>query len=258
MENVRIDYKDNFAWITIDRPKALNALNHQTLRELSEALDEINGRDDVRCVLLTGAGAKAFIAGADIVEMGALEEKEALEFSEVGHVAADKLSNFPVPTIAVVAGFSLGGGNEMALACDFIIAGENAIFGQPEVDLGVIPGFGGTQRLARRVGAARASELIFTGRRIDAEEAQRIGLVVHIFSNETLVEEAEKIARKIASKGPVAIRLGKRALRVGMEMDLERGNEIERWAFSRCFDTADQKEGMGAFIEKRSPEFKGK
>ncbi len=258
MELVRIEYKDSFAWIVIDRPKALNALNQQVLRELGEALDEVAGRDDVRCVLLTGGGAKAFVAGADIAEMGAMNEKQALEFTSLGHAVADKLADLAVPTIAVVAGFALGGGTEMALACDFIIAGENAIFGQPEVDLGVIPGFGGTQRLARRVGQARAAELIFTGRRIDAEEAQRIGLVVHIFSNETLKEEAEKIASRIGAKGPVAIRLAKRALRAGIETDLRRGNEIERWAFSQCFDTSDQKEGMAAFLEKRPATFTGK
>jgi enoyl-CoA hydratase len=258
MEFVRIEYKGPLAWVLIDRPKALNALNHQVLSELQEAIDEVGKREDIRCLLLTGGGAKAFVAGADIIEMGALDEAGALAFTKAGHRVMDGLADMEIPTIAVVNGFALGGGAELALACDFIIASEAALFGQPEVDLGVIPGFGGTQRLARRIGAARAAELIFTGRRIDAEEALRIGLAVKMVAPDALKDEAEKIANKIAAKGPVAIRLAKRAIRAGLEMDIHRGNEVERYAFARCFDTADQKEGMAAFIEKRPPNFTGK
>ncbi len=258
MEFVRIETKAPIAWIVIQREKALNALNRSVLLDLEKALDELAARDDIGCVLLTGAGPKAFVAGADIVEMKELDERGALAFAELGHRVFERIAAFPIPIIAVVQGFALGGGTELALACDFVVAGEKALFGQPEVDLGVIPGFGGTQRLARKIGANRAAELVYSGRRIDAQEALRVGLAVHLFANDALNDEAEKIARTIAAKGPVAVRLAKQALRMGLEMDVARGNELERQAFARCFTTADQKEGMSAFVEKRAAAFQGK
>jgi enoyl-CoA hydratase len=241
----------------IDRPKALNALNSQTLSELEQALDELAGRNDIHCVLLAGGGEKAFVAGADISEMKDLDPAGGLAFAEKGHRVADKIAKLPVPVIAVVQGFALGGGTEMALACDFIVAGEKAVFGQPEVDLGVIPGFGGTQRLTRKIGIGLASELIYTGRKIKADEALRIGLASFVFPQETLKEEAGKIAASIAAKGPVAIRLAKRAIREGIDLPLDQGNALERKLFSDCFASSDQKEGMSAFVEKRPAKFQG-
>lgn len=258
MANVRIELELPVAWLVIDRPKALNALNTETLDELGRALDELAGRADVHCVLLAGGGDKAFIAGADIAEMKDLDEAGAQAFAARGHAVADKIAALPVPVIAVVQGFALGGGTEMALAADFIVAGEKAVFGQPEVDLGVIPGFGGTQRLPRKVGRNVATELILTGRRIKADEALRIGLATHVFPQESLKAEALKIAQTIAAKGPLAIRNAKQAIRDGLERDLAAGNAVERDAFARCFATADQKEGMGAFLEKRPAKFSGR
>jgi enoyl-CoA hydratase len=257
MEFVRIEYKAPIAWVFVDRPKALNALSAAVMREIASAFEELAQRADIRCVLLAGGGDRAFVAGADIAEMQAFDERAALAFSALGHRTFDSIADFPVPVIAVVQGFALGGGAELALACDFIVAGEKAVFGQPEIDLGVVPGFSGTQRLARKIGQARAGELLFTGRRIDAQEALRIGLAVHVFPQESLAAEAEKIANQIASKGPLAVQQAKRVLRAGLETDLRRGNELEQWAFSRCFASADQKEGMAAFLEKRKPVFKG-
>jgi enoyl-CoA hydratase len=258
MENVRIEYALPLAWLIIDRPKALNALNTQTFVELDAALDELAARRDVHCVLLTGGGEKAFVAGADIAEMQAMDAVAAMKFSGFGQHIAAKIAALEVPVIAVVSGFALGGGLEMALACDFILAGEKAAFGQPEVNLGVIPGFGGTQRLTRKIGTSRASELIFTGRMLKAEEALQIGLVTQVFPHESLKAEAEKTAGTIAAKGPVAVRMAKRAIALGIETTLANGNEIERWAFSQCFATSDQKEGMAAFLEKRPAKFEGK
>lgn len=258
MQNVRIEYQLPVAWLIIDRPKALNALNTETLEELSQALDELAGRSDVNCVLFAGGGEKAFIAGADISEMRDLDEKQALAFAQRGHRVADKIAALPVPVIAVVQGFALGGGTEMALAADFIVAGEKAVFGQPEVDLGVLPGFGGTQRLPRKIGRSAATELILTGRKIKADEALRLGLATFVFPQETLKDEALKIAQTIAAKGPAAVRLAKEAIREGLETTLERGCAIECGAFARAFTTADQKEGMSAFLEKRPAKFTGR
>jgi enoyl-CoA hydratase len=257
MENVRIEYQAPIAWLIIDRPKALNALNAQTLKELGAALNEIATRGDVHCVLLAGGGDKAFVAGADIAEMKGLDQAGAKAFAAAGHAVMDHIAALPQPVVAVVQGFALGGGTELALACDFIVAGEKAVFGQPEVDLGVIPGFGGTQRLARKVGPGAAAELVLTGRRIKADEALRVGLAVHVFPQDQLKAEAEKIGRAIAAKGPFATRAAKRAMRDGLETTLAAGNRIEIDHFASCFATADQKEGMGAFLEKRPAQFTG-
>lgn len=257
MENVRIEYQAPIAWLIIDRPKALNALNTQTVRELGQALNEIATHSDVHCVLLAGGGDKAFVAGADIAEMKNLDVIGARAFAEAGHAVMDHVAALPQPVIAVVQGFALGGGTELALACDFIVAGEKAVFGQPEVDLGVIPGFGGTQRLVRKVGRNTASELVLTGRRIKADEALRIGLVQHVFPQDQLKAEAERIGLAVAAKGPFATRAAKRAMHEGLETTLASGIKIEIDMFASCFATKDQKEGMGAFLEKRAAKFVG-
>jgi enoyl-CoA hydratase len=206
---------------------------------------------------VTGAGEKAFVAGADIASMRNMSADEAKIFGQKGHAAMDALGSLPFPVIAAVNGFALGGGCELALACDFIYASERAKFGQPEVNLGVIPGFGGTQRLARRVSVGVARELIYTGNIIDAQEALRIGLVNKVLPADQLLAEAKKTAQLIAQKGPLAIRYAKRVIGEGLDNTLGDGNEIEVDTFAACFRTQDQKEGMSAFLEKRAANFKG-
>ncbi|MCY1053638.1 enoyl-CoA hydratase-related protein [Nannocystis sp. SCPEA4] len=246
--------------VTINRPKALNALNQAVIAGLQHVLDEAAeaaraGR--VRALVLTGAGEKAFVAGADIAAMADMSVGTAREFARSGHAVGDALASLPIPTIAAVNGFALGGGCELALACDFIYAAENAKFGQPEVKLGVIPGFGGTQRLARRVGLARAIELCLTGDTIDATEATRIGLANRVLPAAELLPATIATARKIAEMGPVAVAEAKRVLYAGAGLPLSQANALEVEAFAGLFDTADQKEGMAAFLGKRKPEFKG-
>ncbi len=247
-DNILVETKDQVAVITVNRPQALNALNRKTIAELTAAVE---GLTNVRAAILTGAGEKAFVAGADIAEMQMFDAGEALRFAQQGHALMRKLEESRVPVIAVVGGFALGGGCELALACDFILAGPRASFGQPEVNLGVIPGFGGTQRLARRVGLARARELVYTGRRIDAQEALRIGLVNAVVDDP--MAEARKIAATIAEKGPLAIAQAKRAVNVDPHGIILGGNMTEAELFAELFKTADQKEGMKAFVEKRKP-----
>lgn len=209
-----------------------------------------------RVLLLTGAGDKAFVAGGDIAEMQGLKPMQAKAFSEKGLGVLRSLE-LGVPTIAVVNGYCLGGGNELAMSCDWVLASDRAVFGQPEVGLGVTPGFGGTQRLTRLVGPARAMELVTTGRNVKAEEALAIGLVNHVYPADQLMDEALKMARTIASKGPVSVRLAKEAIQRGQHMDLDSAGLLESEVFGLCFATADQKEGMTAFVEKRKAEFKG-
>ncbi|MBZ5714307.1 enoyl-CoA hydratase/isomerase family protein [Nannocystis pusilla] len=247
--------------VTINRPKALNALNQAVIAGLQHVLDEAAeaaraGR--ARALVLTGAGEKAFVAGADIAAMADMSVGTAREFARSGHAVGDALASLPIPTIAAVNGFALGGGCELALACDFIYAAENAKFGQPEVKLGVIPGFGGTQRLARRVGLARAIELCLAGDTIDAAEAARIGLVNRVLPAAELLPATIATARKIAEMGPVAVAEAKRVLYAGAGLPLSQANALEVEAFAGLFDTADQKEGMAAFLGKRKPEFKGR
>ncbi|MGZ3406910.1 MAG: enoyl-CoA hydratase-related protein [Polyangia bacterium] len=246
------------ATITVAREKALNALNRQTLNEIGWALREADGDARVRCCILTGAGDKAFVAGADIAEMAEQGATDARGFAAAGRVVGDILENMQKPVIAAVNGFALGGGCELALACDFIYASDKAKFGQPEVNLGVIPGFGGTQRLPRRIGAGRAMELILTGDLIGADEALRIGLVNKIFPAAELLAETRKCADKIASKGPLAIAYARRAVRKGAELNLPAGNDYEAELFALLFATQDQKEGMRAFLGKRPANFEGK
>lgn len=256
--NLLVDIEENVAVVTINRPDALNALNTEVMENLAAAFAELKQRQDVACVILTGSGAKSFVAGADIAAMQPLDAVSAAQFARQGHAVLNLIENFPKPVIAAVNGFALGGGCELAMACDIRIAAENARFGQPEVNLGVIPGFGGTLRLARLVGKGRAKELIFTGDMIDAQEAYRIGLANKVVAAEELLTEARGMAAKIVSKGPVAVRFAKEAVDNGLEMDLDRAGRFEADLFGLCFSTADQKEGMQAFLDKRQAKFTGR
>ena len=256
--NILVVKEEAVATVTINRPKALNALNRDTLLELQEFFKDVAEDRSVRVVIITGAGEKAFVAGADIAFMQALEPVAGKAFGKLGHGVLRSIENLPQPVIAAINGFALGGGCELALACDIRIAASNAKFGQPEVNLGIIPGFGGTQRLPRVVGKGMANELILTGNIIDAEEACRIGLVNRVISQESLMGECRALALKIATRGPGAVRLCKEAVNNGMEMDLNRACTYESDLFAQCFSSADQKEGMGAFLEKRAPIFQDK
>lgn len=258
MNNVSYTMEGMTALVTIDRPRALNALNPETLAELLELFSELAENDELVGVILTGAGEKAFVAGADISAMQHYDALAGREFGKLGHKVMSAIEQFPKPVIAAVNGFALGGGCELALACDIRICSENAKFGQPEVNLGVIPGFGGTQRLPRLVGKGHGFELLFTGDMIDAKEACRIGLVNRVVALEQLLPECLGIMEKIAQKGPVAIALCKEVVRAGMEMDSNRACQYEADLFGICFASDDQKEGMKAFLEKRVPQFTGK
>lgn len=255
MENVTVEKNGAIATVTINRPKALNALNKETLEELVQCFEEIGESEEIKVVILTGGGEKAFVAGADIAFMRDLTAQESKAFGVLGHKAMATIENTPQPVIAAVNGFALGGGCELALSCDMRFASSNAKFGQPEVNLGVIPGFGGTQRLPRLIGKGLANELVMSGNIIDAEEAMRIGLVNRVYEPEALLDECNKLATTIASKGPVAVRLCKEAVNNGFEMDLARGCRYEADLFALCFSGEEQKEGMTAFLEKRPPKF---
>jgi len=244
------------AIIKFNRPKALNAINPQVNADVHQALDEIEKDPSIRVLVLTGEGEKAFIAGADIGYMVNLSPLEARKWSEDGHALGFRFESFPIPIIACVNGFALGGGAEMAMACDFIYASETAKFGQPEINLGVIPGYGGTQRLPRLVGKARAKELCMSGVVISAQEAKEIGLVNKVFPPDKLWEETMKMARLIASKGGVSLRTVKQCIDRGFDTDLRRGCQMETDAFGLCMSSPDGKEGMTAFLEKRKPNFK--
>jgi enoyl-CoA hydratase len=256
-KNLLVEAGEGVALIKINRPQVLNALNEETLRELQQALKEVEGRKDVRAVILTGEGDKAFVAGADIAAMKAMNPTEALAFSRLGHNTLGMIENLRQPVIAAVNGFALGGGLEIALACDFIYASEKAKLGVPEVTLGIFPGFGGTQRLPRLVGKGRAKELIFTGGMIDAAEAYTLGIVNKVFPADKLMEEVTKTARAIAQNGPVAVSMAKGSVNAGYDEGGVEGEAIEITAWANVFATHDQKEGMGAFLEKRKPQFKG-
>lgn len=256
-KNLTIERDGNVCTITINRPEVLNALNTETLRELKSAAMETDENNNVKVVIITGA-ERAFAAGADIAEMIPLTAIEGQQYGQLGQSAFAAFENMSKPVIAAVNGFALGGGCELAMACDIRIASEKAKFGQPEVKLGVTPGFGGTQRLPRLVGRAKAKELIFTGDMIDASEAHRIGLVNSVVPPDALMDEAKKLALKIAENGEIAVSLAKRAINQGIEVDLKSGCALESEVFGLCFSTEDQKEGMNAFIEKRPPKFKGR
>ena len=243
--------------LTVNRPERYNALNAATLDEIQQAADWLENQADARVLLITGAGDKSFVAGADIKEMQAKSPLEGQLFGRKGQRAFRKIETLPIPVIAVVNGFALGGGCELALSCDWVLASEKALFGQPEVALGVTPGFGGSQRLPRLIGRSRAMEMITTGRKIDAATALVWGLANHVYPAEQLMEEALKVAREIAAQGPLAVQLSKQAVLRGQEVELETACVMEEQVFGLCFATADQKEGMAAFVEKRKAVFKG-
>jgi enoyl-CoA hydratase len=254
-ENILVDRDGPVAVISVNRPKSLNALNSQTLRELTQA---VRDNADQRAIVLTGAGDKAFVAGADIAEMLPMTPWAAREFSELGHVLTALLEDVPCATIAAVNGYALGGGLELAVACDIIYASENARLGLPEVSLGVTPGFGGTQRLVRLVGKLRAKEMIFTGDMVDAKTALDIGLLNGIVPRQQLLAHCIQLAGKIAQRGPLAVARAKRLVERGYDMPLRAANRQEAESFALLFDTEDRREGMRAFIEKRQPKFTGK
>lgn len=244
--------------LTVNRPKALNALNAATLDEIAAAVKKVAADDAARVLLVTGAGEKAFVAGADIAEMKDTPVEQAQALSERGMQVMHALEALPVPAIALVNGYCLGGGCELALACDWILASDAAVFGQPEVNLGILPGFGGTQRLPRKLGPALALELLTTGRQVGADEALRIGLANHVYPAAELRAKGLELARTIASKGPVAVRLVKQAVQRGGNLDLYSACALETDLFARAFATQDQKEGMRAFLEKRPAKLVGK
>ncbi|MFZ9500862.1 MAG: enoyl-CoA hydratase [Beijerinckiaceae bacterium] len=252
-ETILVDVKDGVALVTLNRPQALNALNAQMMRDMTDALQALDADPAVGAVVVTGS-AKAFAAGADIKEM------QALTFEEIhaadGFAGWEAMTRIRKPIIAAVAGYALGGGCELAMMCDLIIAADNAQFGQPEITLGIIPGIGGTQRLARAVGKAKAMDLCLTGRRMGAEEAERAGLVARIVQADSLVEEALAMARTIAAMPRAAVMMAKEAVNRAQELALSEGVRFERRAFHALFATHDQKEGMAAFVEKRKPQFK--
>lgn len=256
-ENIIFEVAQGIATITFNRPNALNALNGKLLDEFSAALDAIAPDEAIRVLILTGAGEKSFVAGADINELAAFDTLQAKLFSRKGQTIIGRLQELAIPVIAAVNGYALGGGSEMALACDFVYASENAMFGLPEITLGIIPGFGGTQRLPRLIGSSRAKEMIFTGRMIPAAEAEKIGLVNRVMPRETLMEETLKTAGAIAAKGKVSLRAAKQAINSGLNVDLATGCQIEVDAFAICMASEDGKEGTHAFLEKRKAEFKG-
>ena len=257
-ENLLLSVEDKIGILTINRTKALNALNMATLKEIQLAIQEIRENPSVRVLIITGAGERAFVAGADIQEMVGMSSIEALNFSRLGHFTLKMIQDLDRPVIAAVNGYALGGGTEMALACDFIYASENARFGLPEVTLGIFPGFGGTQRLPRLIGKGKAKELIFTGKMITAQEAFQIGLVNAVFPQASLMEEVKKVAAQVAGNGPVGVRLAKMVVDSGFNMDLWEACSLESYAFSIGFTTEDQKEGMKAFLEKRKPSYQGR
>lgn len=249
MEFITYETKDMVGIITINRPKALNALNSQVLDELNETIDSVD-QSEIRCLILTGAGEKSFVAGADIGEMSTLTKAEGEAFGKKGNDVFRKLETFPLPVIAAINGFALGGGCEIAMSCDIRICSDNAVFGQPEVGLGITPGFGGTQRLARTVGVGMAKQIIYSARNIKADEAKRIGLVNEIYPLEELMPAAQKLADTIAKNAPIAVRNCKKAINDGLQVDMDKAIVIEEKLFGDCFETEDQKAGMGNFLEK--------
>lgn len=236
--------------LTINRPKALNALNSEVLKEIDKTLDQVD-LEKTRVLILTGAGKKSFVAGADIGEMSTMMKKEGQAWGKFGNDIFRSIEKLAIPTIAAVNGFALGGGCEISMSCDIRLCSDNAVFGQPEVGLGIIPGFGGTQRLARIVGVGKAKEMIYTGSNIKADEAYRIGLVNAVYPQEQLMEQALKMAGKIAKNAPIAVRAAKNAINNGLEVDMDQAIVIEEKLFGSCFETEDQKEGMKAFLEER-------
>jgi len=257
-ENLLIKKEDGIGWIFINRPDKLNALNIKTVEELNSAFGAFQNDPEVKAVILTGSGDKAFIAGADIKELAGLDADSGRDYVRKGQAVTQIIENFKKPVIAAVNGYALGGGTEFALACHIRIASDNAMLGQPEVKLGLIPGFGGTQRLARLVGKGSAMELILTGKTITAQEAHRIGLVNHVVSQEELPETCEVLAKKIMANGPAALAFSIEAINNGLDMALDNGLRFEAELFGKACATEDSKEGTRAFLEKRKADFTGK
>ncbi len=256
-KNIIIKKEDRLAIVTINREKALNALNDETVAELQDFFRHSWMDNSFGCVIITGAG-KAFVAGADIAELAACDVKKALAKSMLGLYLMQTIENYPKPVIAAVNGFALGGGCELAMACDIRLASEKAKFGQPEVNLGLIPGYGGTQRLARLVGRGKAKQMIFTGDMIDANEAHRIGLVDEVYPVEELMDKAMAMAKTILSRSPIAVTTAKECINSGLDTNLQVGCDLEKTSFGAIYGTEDAMEGMKAFLEKRKAEFKGK
>ena len=258
LKNIILEKEEHLAIVTINRPKALNALNSDTLKDLDVVLDDLEKDSNIYSVILTGAGEKAFVAGADISEMKDLSEEEGKNFGLLGNKVFRRLEKLDKPVIAAISGFALGGGCELAMACDIRIASEKAKFAQPEAGLGITPGFGGTQRLPRLVGEGKAKELIYTCAMVKADEALRIGLVNKVVPLENLMEEAKAMANAIIANAPIAVKLCKDAINRGMQVDIDTAIEVEAEDFGKCFASEDQKEGMTAFIEKRAKNFSNK
>jgi enoyl-CoA hydratase len=250
MAYVRYETEGATGILTIDRPKALNALNSEVLDDLGAALDGVD-LETIRVLILTGSGDKSFVAGADIGEMSTLSKEEGTAFGKKGNDLFRRIETFPIPVIAAINGFALGGGNEIAMSCDFRICSDNAVFGQPEVGLGITPGFGGTQRLARLVGPGMAKQLVYTARNIKADEALRIGLVNQVTTHEDLLPTAKKLAAVIAGNAPIAVRACKKAINDGLQQDMDQAVVTEENLFGSCFETEDQREGMANFLRKK-------
>ena len=254
MTNILLEKKGYIAVATINRPKALNALNSEVLSDLDELVATVKADDEIRALVITGSGEKAFVAGADIGEMSTLTKEGGTAFGKHGNDVFRAIETLPIPTIAAVNGFALGGGCELSMACDIRICADTAVFGQPETGLGITPGFGGTQRLARLVSPGMAKQLIYTAKNIKADEAYRIGLVNAVYPMEELMPAAEKLAETIAKNAPIAVRACKKAINDGLQVDMDKAIVIEEELFGSCFQSADQIEGMSAFLEKRKHE----
>ncbi len=254
-ENLILEKEDYLATVTINRPKALNALNKDTLADIKAAMEDIGEDSAIRVVIITGAGDKSFVAGADIAYMQNFSVQEGRAFAAFGQEVFRAIELMEKPVIAAVNGFALGGGCELAMACDIRLAADNAVFGQPEVGLGVMPGFGGTQRMPRLIGEGRAKELTYTGDSIKADQAYRIGLVNHVYPAGELMDQARKMAQKIARQAATAVGYSKYAINKGMQVDTDTGMSMESSMFGMCFSVTDQKEGMNAFLNKRKPNF---
>lgn len=254
MTHILFEKKGHVAIAAIDRERALNALNSEVLEDLNTLADTVLADEEIRVLILTGSGQKAFVAGADIGEMSSLTKAEGEAFGKRGNDAFRRIETLPIPVIAAVNGYALGGGCELAMSCDIRICADTAVFGQPETGLGITPGFGGTQRLARLVGPGMAKQLIYSARNIKADEALRIGLVNAVYPAEELIPAAEKLAETIAKNAPIAVRACKKAINEGLELPMDEAIVLEEKLFGSCFETEDQKEGMGAFLEKRKHE----
>ena len=252
MAFVTTEVKGAVEVITIDRPQALNALNPEVLADLKAAFEAVDQKS-IRCIVLTGSGEKSFVAGADIGAMSTMTKAEGEAFSKLGNDLFLQIESFPIPVIAAVNGFALGGGNELAMSCDIRVCSDNAMFGQPEVGLGITPGFGGTQRLARLVGMGMAKQLVYSAFNVKADEALRIGLVNAVYPQAELMDNALKLATKIASNAPIAVRHCKQAMNEGIELPIDKAVAVEEKLFGECFETHDQKEGMGCFLSKEKP-----